>query len=96
MFDSARPDPGTLDVNEALRQQDSETIRVPAIPKTKPCEVCEGRRECYFEVVGYIIVVAYGLLWTWMLLVSRERRASRTLSPVSAASTPATRSSPDV
>ena len=54
MFDSARPDPGTLDVNEALRQQDSETIRVPAIPKTKPCEVCEGRRESYFEVVGYI------------------------------------------
>jgi high-affinity nickel-transport protein len=50
----------------------------------------------HFEVVGYIIVVAYGLLWTWMLLVSRERRAFRTLSPVSAASTPATRSSPDV
>ena len=50
----------------------------------------------HFEVVGYTIVVAYGLLWTWMLLVSRERPSSRTLSPISPATIPATRSSPDV
>jgi high-affinity nickel-transport protein len=51
----------------------------------------------HFELVGYIIVVAYGTLWAWMLVVSRGMRPSRqSTRDVSATRTPAAKSNPDV
>jgi nickel/cobalt transporter (NiCoT) family protein len=53
----------------------------------------------HFELVGYVIVVAYGTVWAWMLIVSRGVRSAdstRAAKATSAARTPAARSNPDV
>jgi high-affinity nickel-transport protein len=53
----------------------------------------------HFELVGYVIVVAYSTLWAWMLIVSRGVRSADlalAAKATSAARTPAARSSPDV
>ena len=53
----------------------------------------------HFELVGYVIVVAYSTLWAWMLLISRRARsaeAARAAIDTSATLIPLARSSPEV